>query len=136
MGKFSQTWSRLILSHFSRFLAFVSYFSPIKIYFVFWKSKYCMFTGEYRMLGKDRKPQDQTFDTLLFRFCFCLLTVLLCVTEEAWFWGPFQEKKPSSSPPFVSSVVNAADLSVGGEARSPGVLPGGRKRCRNCPAHP
>lgn len=42
----------------------------------------------------------------------------------------------SSSLTFVASVMNAGSLSVGGDAGSPGVLPGGRKRNRNCPAGP
>lgn len=55
-------------------------------------------------------------------------------TEEPWLLGPFPEEKASCQWPSVTWVMNAGDLSVGGEAGSPGVLSGGRKKNRNCTA--
>lgn len=60
----------------------------------------------------------------------------VCLTEEDWLSGSFQEEKPSSRMPSVTQVMNAGNLSVGGEVGSPGALPGGRMRNRNCPASP
>lgn len=56
------------------------------------------------------------------------------LTGEAWLLGHFQEEKPCSRLPSVLPVMNAGDRSVGGEAGSPRVLPGGRMRNRTCPA--
>ena len=50
----------------------------------------------------------------------------MCLTEEDWLSSSFQEEKPTSRLPSVTLVMNAGDLSVGGEVGSPGVLPGGR----------
>ena len=57
----------------------------------------------------------------------------MCLAEEAWILRPFQENKSPLPACHLlnNSVLNSGDGSVGGEAGSPGILPGGRKRHRN-----
>lgn len=94
-----------------------------------------------RNIWEIQKTQRRnTVDTLVYYFQFSVLFTFhsahVCLTEEVWLLIPFQEEKSFSSLPFVTSVINASDLYVGGEAETPGVLPGSRKRNTNCPANP
>ena len=73
---------------------------------------------------------------VLLSILFFVNPAAVCLTEEDWLSSSFQEEKPTSRLPSVTLVMNAGDLSVGGEVGSPGVLPGGRVRSRNCPASP
>lgn len=90
---------------------------------------------------ENTKIQQWTLQSIIFGFPKkkkMLLHMLVCLAEEAWIWCPFQENKSPLPACHVlnNSVVTAGDSSGGGGAGSPGALPGGRKRRRNCPAGP
>ena len=98
--------------------------------------KYCMFTKENTECLGSTESADSALSTcyLVCHFQFCSFSILLL---HAWLKRTgFQEEKHSSRLPSVTLVMNAGDLSVGGEVGSPGVLPGGSMRSRSCPASP
>lgn len=83
-----------------------------------------------------KTPRISTVDTSVYCFRFCsVFHFCSCVSDRRGLaLGSLSGEALFQAA--VSPILNAGDLSVGGEAGSPGLLPGGRMRNRNCPASP
>ena len=95
-----------------------------------------MFTKENtECFGKYREHRFSSVNMLpsmSLSILFFFNPAAVCLIEEDWLSGG----EALFQAAICYLVMNAGDLSVGGEVGSPGVLPGGSMRSRSCPASP